>query len=489
MGDFRFCAASFAACLALSGIQPAHSQVLVRDSASGDYVLNYTDLSGSLRTVRLETRDRVLPEISVSLASDSLGVTYRYTLGNQVGARQAIIIMDVPCPRADVGLSVSSPPSWQGETEPQDTLGSSVPCEFLFREQPLAAGAVLTDLVIRTGYLPGIADAHVFGSIDSIGLPTPVEDTPDTVYRLVDQVQGFRPWSGGRAIPVVAPTRSPAALAQVDVGLDSVSVDRAGSCAKLWIVDSMLCSSLGDTLDQAREALSHGDHVGTEQHLLAFREQLEANHGAGLSINDNAYWLLKTNVEFILSHIPTGGTVSAVYLAGSGGTANPPTLSLSADAPSGSTAKYQDSPSINFNGGNPWATVGTWTAAPTLTHGTLSALGDTHVWLGLQNSDDVGTNFDVRVEAWKNGTLVTAGETRCIQGLTRNANDAQEVPVPFMSFSPAPFDGTSDVLSLKVLTRVGTTETGASCGGHQNAVGLRLYFDATSRAAQLKTTF
>jgi hypothetical protein len=53
----------------------------------------------------------------------------------------------------------------------------------------------------------------------------------------------------------------------------------------------------------------------------------------------------------------------------------------------------------------------------------------------------------------------------------------------------AGFNGTTDVLSLKVLTRIGTTETGARCGGHANAVGLRLYFDAASRAAQVAATF
>jgi len=40
-----------------------------------------------------------------------------------------------------------------------------------------------------------------------------------------------------------------------------------------------------------------------------------------------------------------------------------------------------------------------------------------------------------------------------------------------------------------VLTRIGTTATGARCGGHSNAVGLRLYFDAVSRAAQVTATF
>ena len=55
-----------------------------------------------------------------------------------------------------------------------------------------------------------------------------------------------------------------------------------------------------------------------------------------------------------------------------------------------------------------------------LAPGSLISLNDLHVWLGLKNSDDQGTNFDLRVEVNKNGALVASGETYCITGVTRN---------------------------------------------------------------------
>jgi hypothetical protein len=261
------------------------------------------------------------------------------------------------------------------------------------------------------------------------------------------------------------------------------------SCALSWISDNVVCGDLTESLTAAREALSHGDGSGARGQIVSILATLGDKHGPGLPINDNAYWLLKVNVEFILSHIPAGGVTAAVFLAGSGGTANPPTLSLSTDDPSGTTAKYKDSPAITFNGGNPWADVGTWTAAPALTSGTLTALGDAHVWLGLTNSDDIGTNFDLRVEAYRNGSLIASGLTRCIQSVTRNASQATEVAVPFTPVSATAFNGTTDVLTIKVVTRVGTTDTGELCGGHGNAVGVRVYFDAANRAAQLSATY
>ena len=161
------------------------------------------------------------------------------------------------------------------------------------------------------------------------------------------------------------------------------------------------------------------------------------------------------------------------FLHGTGPDNNPPTLLLNTTVPTAASAKFRDSAGINFSGGNPWKEVGTWPADPSLTSGTLTAASDLHVWLSLKNSDDTGTNFDLLAELSKNGVLVTSGLSRCITGVTRPAATAKEVAVPFSGFSAVPFNGTSDQLSLKVWTRIGTNPDNTKCAGHSNAVGLR----------------
>lgn len=79
--------------------------------------------------------------------------------------------------------------------------------------------------------------------------------------------------------------------------------------------------------------------------------------------------------------------------------------------------------------------------------------------------------------------MITSGETSCLTGVTRDPGSALAVVVPLGSISDGTL-GTSDTLALRLRTRIGTT-AGAFCGGHTNAVGLRLYFDAVDRAAQL----
>lgn len=180
-------------------------------------------------------------------------------------------------------------------------------------------------------------------------------------------------------------------------------------------------------------------------------------------------------------------TAHTVYLHGTAGGGQPLFLDLMPS--SSSTAKNQASPALQFSGGNPWKDVGTWAGPAPLVQGQLTSLGNAHLWVGLKNSDDQGTRFDLRVEVSRDNFLVAAGETYCIQGVTNNPNNAVEVSPVFGSFAPVAFDAVSNVLSLKVRARVGTNGSGSFCGGHSNAVGLRVYFDSTTRPAKFDATF
>jgi hypothetical protein len=193
------------------------------------------------------------------------------------------------------------------------------------------------------------------------------------------------------------------------------------------------------------------------------------------------------NVGTVVSAPSTTGPCNGLFTAflhGSGANANPSVLFLDNSAPTSSTAKFRDSSGIKFAGGNPWKVIGTWVAEPGSRSGMLSELHVLDVWVGLKNSDDVGTRFDLAAEVRKNGTLVAHGETLCITGVVRNPASAALVGVVFQPFSPVTFDGINDVLSLKLYARIGTDGAGGFCGGHSSATGLRLYFGAPDRTAQ-----
>ena len=113
----------------------------------------------------------------------------------------------------------------------------------------------------------------------------------------------------------------------------------------------------------------------------------------------------------------------------------------------------------------------------------LTGLDPARMWIGLKNSDDQGTRFDVRAEVYKNDELVASGLTRCISGVTRNPNSALEAVIAFNTFSSVTYDA-GDVMSLKISTRIGTNPNDTKCPGHNNATGLRLYYDSTQRQSR-----
>jgi len=121
------------------------------------------------------------------------------------------------------------------------------------------------------------------------------------------------------------------------------------------------------------------------------------------------------------------------------------------------------------------------------TGNSITSASPARLWIGLQNSDDQGTQFDLRAELYINGVLVSDGVTLCITGVTRNALLAREVAVPFAPISDGGFTA-GDILSLRILTRIGTTPDGLKCSGpggsHNNAVGLRMYYDSPDRPSR-----
>ena len=105
----------------------------------------------------------------------------------------------------------------------------------------------------------------------------------------------------------------------------------------------------------------------------------------------------------------------------------------------------------------------------------------------IQGIRHIGTKFDLRAELFKNGVLVASGAARCLTGITSNPTLAKEVTVLFDPFPSVEFNGPTDTLSLKLLTRIGTNPDDTKCIGpgnsHNNAAGLRMYFDGVSNSS------
>jgi len=166
-------------------------------------------------------------------------------------------------------------------------------------------------------------------------------------------------------------------------------------------------------------------------------------------------------------------------------------LYVDSNAPTKADVAYRDSPALSFAGGNPWKTIGTWTQSPAGGTRTVVSLGPMQVLIGLRNSSDKGTWFDMRADLLKNGVSIQSEEVDCIQGATRDPRNA----VGFNVLAPSPrlIDevdlAPTDTLSVRMSARIGTDGTAGFCGGQADATGVRLYFDGVDRQTQIAIDF
>ena len=145
---------------------------------------------------------------------------------------------------------------------------------------------------LRSPYLPGIRQSWARPTfLSCCAKPRAATATSEAEYPDPSEFK-----ISGRT---VGPTVRPEAMT-----LGLVRADLAQVCGALrWIPDGAMCGPLQATLARAAAAAQRGDRSAATDALRAFVDALDAQHGPGKPVNDNAYWLLKVNGEYLLTHM------------------------------------------------------------------------------------------------------------------------------------------------------------------------------------------
>jgi len=111
----------------------------------------------------------------------------------------------------------------------------------------------------------------------------------------------------------------------------------------------------------------------------------------------------------------------------------------------------------------------------------LTALGEANVWIGLKNSDDVGTRFDLLAEVLKNGSAIGSGQLNNVLGGSSGFNNAVLRTINLAL--PAPVDlGSGDTLSIRLSVRIAV-----GVAGHRSGTA-RLWFNDFEANSRFKAT-
>jgi hypothetical protein len=111
----------------------------------------------------------------------------------------------------------------------------------------------------------------------------------------------------------------------------------------------------------------------------------------------------------------------------------------------------------------------------------ITAVGPANVWIGLKNSDDVGTKFDLLGEVLKNGVVVGSGQINDVPGGSSGFNNAVQRTIN-MALSGGPVTVQSgDTLAFRLSVRI------AASSGH--AVGTaRLWYNDSAANSRVNVT-
>ena len=110
----------------------------------------------------------------------------------------------------------------------------------------------------------------------------------------------------------------------------------------------------------------------------------------------------------------------------------------------------------------------------------MTALSPARVWIGLKNSDDVGTKFDLQTELYKNGTLFSINELDGVPGGSSGFNNAVLRSISQNLFGDLVFCA-GDVLSIRLSVRI------ASSSGHRSGTA-RLWFNDAAANSNFDAT-
>jgi hypothetical protein len=102
----------------------------------------------------------------------------------------------------------------------------------------------------------------------------------------------------------------------------------------------------------------------------------------------------------------------------------------------------------------------------------LTSLSPAKLWIGLKNSDDVGTKFDLLAEVLRNGSVVGSGQLNDVPGGSSGFNNAVLRTITLILSSAVPM-GPGDTMSFRLSVRIAATS------GHTSGT-VRLWYNGAA---------
>ena len=208
-----------------------------------------------------------------------------------------------PTPFAEVGPI--SPGGWEAILDHSAELTWAAPSEGMIALDSLPPDSTMTGFGIRSSYLPGLSTVYA----------RPTWQACCSVYDTVT-LENPEQSDFEVAAHAVVPRYKPE---EITIGI--LQSQAAAVCSDpLWIDDGPTCSAVADSLERVEDFLDVYNYPGAKNLIANTQAILDAEREPSGAIEDNAYWLLDTNLTQLEGNLPDLD-FSHIYLC-AGGPAN-----------------------------------------------------------------------------------------------------------------------------------------------------------------------
>lgn len=196
--------------------------------------------------------------------------------------------------------------------------------------------------------------------------------------------------------------------------------------------------------------------------------------GATVEVVDITPPSITCPASIVVDHSNDPGQCSAVVNYTPSATDNCPGVSVSC-SPSAGSVFPKGTTTVNCGATDSSGNSSSCSFTVTVIPSQLTVLSPAMVWLGLKNSDDVGTKFDLLAEVLKNGSVVGSGQLNDVPGGSSGFNNAVSRTINLVL--SAPVDACAgDTLSFRLSVRIAPTS------GHRSGTARLWFNDATANS-------
>jgi hypothetical protein len=222
---------------------------------------------------------------SASLLGDTTTVTY--VVGNEPVSGEALWVLLVDTPSPALRVEKPDAPRWFTNNR--------------YRNRPTARWALHANVLTAPGQSTpplrfaavGLADTVRYWAVPDLDAHPPIdEEEPEGVK--LDPLKSYSDSGMTVGVTAIAPGTTPLNLVTRLRRLVDFSCG-----APQWITSPTTCNTMRSYLDQATTYLQANAKKEARREIDRFNQQLTARRG----VSDNAYWLLRGNVDYLLRQL------------------------------------------------------------------------------------------------------------------------------------------------------------------------------------------